>query len=139
MTGSDAKEIFRQNVVGDGDVILARQMGRKMAADLGFGKADQALIATAISELARNIVNYAGSGQIEVKQVSDGKLIGIQVISTDNGPGIEDIEAAMVDGFSTGRSLGLGLPGTRRIVDMFDIESAPGQGVTVTVIKWKQR
>lgn len=125
-----------QAVVEDSDVVCARQQGRAMAAKLGFGRPDQAMIATAISELARNIVRYARRGEIEISEVSKGRRSGLQVIARDKGPGIIDIDAAMMDGFSTGNSLGLGLPGTKRIVDEFDIQSEPGQGVTVRFIKW---
>lgn len=120
----------------DSDVVTARQIGRAVAAAMGFGRADQALIATAISELARNIVNYAGKGRIEISRVREGGRVGLQVVASDSGPGIADIAAAMTDGFSTGGSLGLGLPGTRRIVDEFSLVSAPGNGVVVKVIRW---
>ncbi|OED49237.1 serine/threonine protein kinase [Rhodobacteraceae bacterium (ex Bugula neritina AB1)] len=132
-------EVQQVNVQHDGDVVLARQMGRQMAMDLGFSKADQALIATAISELARNIVNYATHGTVEMHPITNSRDTGIHVVVSDVGPGIDDIEAAMADGFSTGRSLGLGLPGTKRIVDEFDIQSTPGEGVTITIVKWKLR
>lgn len=126
----------RQPVSSDTDVVGARQNGRAIAAKVGFGRADQALIATAISELARNIVNYALRGEIDIAKVMRGSMVGVQVIARDYGPGIADIEAAMTDGFSTGNSLGLGLPGTKRIVDEFDIQSTPGRGVTVKIVKW---
>ena len=125
-----------QTVASDSDVVQARQQGRALAARLGFGRPDQALIATAISELARNIVNYAGRGEIDIGETKRGNRTGVLVVARDRGPGIEDIQAAMTDGFSTGNSLGLGLPGTKRIVDEFDIQSAPGEGVTVRIIKW---
>ncbi len=128
--------VHSQAVVEDSDVVCARQQGRNMAAKLGFGRADQALIATAISELARNIVRYAKRGEIEISEVNKGRRPGLQVIARDRGPGIIDIDAAMADGFSTGNSLGLGLPGTKRIVDEFDIQSKPGEGVTIRIIKW---
>lgn len=128
-----------QAVCYDGDVVLSRQMGRSMAEGLGFCRSDQALIATAISELARNIVSYAGTGRIEAYPVQDKNRVGIQVISTDTGPGIHDIETAMIDGFSTGQSLGLGLPGTKRIVDEFDIVSPASGGLKITITKWKRR
>ena len=120
----------------DADVIFARQRGRHVASEMGFGRADQALIATSISELARNIVKYAQIGWIEIAPVERDTKRGLQVTASDSGPGIDNLEAAMTDGFSTARSLGLGLPGTRRMVDDFHIVSAPGQGVTVTVVKW---
>jgi serine/threonine-protein kinase RsbT len=126
----------RQLVAADADVVGARQYGRAIAAKIGFGRADQALIATAISELARNIVSYAQRGEIDIARVTRGPRIGLQVVARDRGPGIANIDAALTDGFSTGKSLGLGLPGTKRIVDEFDIQSAPGTGVTVKIVKW---
>lgn len=121
----------------DRDVVSARQSGRSLAGDIGFSRPDQALIATAISELARNIVNYAGRGEMELTTVSSGGRKGIRIVARDSGPGIADIQDAMSDGFSTGNSLGLGLPGTKRIVDEFEIASVPGEGVTVTATKWQ--
>ena len=132
----DDVSTVRQVVKSDGDVVTARQKGRQMALDLGFSRPDQALIATAISELARNIVNYAGCGEIEIGIVRRSGKTGLRVIALDDGPGIEDVETAMIDGFSTGNSLGLGLPGTRRIVDDFEINSRPGHGVKVVTVKW---
>lgn len=129
-------EVYRQRVVLDGDVVLVRQAGRRIAEQIGFTRSEQALIATAISELARNIVKYAGEGEVEIAAVHNGVRTGLQVIARDSGPGIDDIDAAMTDGFSTGASLGLGLPGTRRIMDDFALVSPPGQGVTVTTVKW---
>ena len=127
---------LRQGVSADGDVVTSRQLGRQIAAEMGFSRPEQALIATAISELARNIVNYAGRGEIALAMVREGGRSGLEIVARDNGPGIADLESAMTDGFSTGNSLGLGLPGTRRIVDRFDIASTPGAGVTVTAVKW---
>jgi serine/threonine-protein kinase RsbT len=118
------------------DIATARQVGREIAAEVGFGGSDLTLIATAISELARNIVSYAKQGRIIVDAIEvDGKS-GILVIATDDGPGIFNIELAMQDGYSTGRSLGLGLPGARRLMDEFEIVSEVGKGTTVTVKKW---
>ena len=125
-------------IASDADIVVARQSGRRMAETLGFSRSDQALIATAISELARNIVNYAAIGTLEIKRVERGRKIGLQVVAADEGPGIADLDLAMTEGFSTGKSLGLGLPGTRRIADLFNIESDPGNGLKVTIIKWKQ-
>jgi serine/threonine-protein kinase RsbT len=122
----------------ESDIVEARQRARALAKDMGFDHTDQALIATAISELARNIVNYAGEGEIEFRPLAQNSRHGLEVIASDNGPGIVDIESAMQDGYSTGNSLGLGLPGTRRIVDVFEIESAPGEGVRVHFVKWKR-
>ena len=125
-------------IASDADIVVARQSGRRMAETLGFSRSDQALIATAISELARNIVNYATIGTLEIKRVDRGRRIGLQVVAADEGSGIADLDLAMTEGFSTGKSLGLGLPGTRRIADHFNIESDPGNGLKVTIIKWKQ-
>jgi len=115
---------------------MARQQGRAMAAQLGLSSTNQALVATAISELARNIVEYAGYGEIILELVQQGGRRGIVVIARDQGPGIPDIEKAMQDGFSTSQSLGLGLPGARRLMDDFEIVSQVGKGTTVTVKKW---
>ena len=120
----------------DADIVSARQTGRRMASDLGFSTSQLTMIATAISELARNVVNYAGSGEVVLELRENGARRGILVVARDAGPGIADIEAAMQDGYSTGGSLGLGLPGARRLMDEFDIVSAPGSGTTVTATKW---
>lgn len=125
-------------IVTDGDIVAARQLGRNMAESLGFSRPDQALVATAISELARNIVNYAHEGEIRLSVVHGPYSVGIRVCARDRGPGIENVTLAMQDGYSTGRSLGLGLPGTRRIMDEFDISSTPGEGVRVTAVKWSR-
>ena len=122
----------------DQDIVAARQSGRAMAAELGFSATDSTLIATAISELARNIVSYARKGEITVKTIHASSRHGILVIASDDGPGIPDVLQAMRDGFSTSGSLGLGLPGVRRLMDEFQIASQPGRGTTVTVKKWKQ-
>jgi serine/threonine-protein kinase RsbT len=118
------------------DIITARQQGRALAAHMGFSSADQTLIATAVSEVARNILRYAQRGEIIVRLVQNGKR-GIMIIAHDEGPGIPDLTLALQDGYSTSNSLGLGLPGTKRIMDEFRIESAVGQGTTVTMTKWK--
>ena len=125
-------------IVSDQDIVVARQHGRSMAAKLGFSATDQISIATAISELSRNIVEYAKKGEIVLEPVRarDNGLAGIQVIARDRGPGIPDVNLAMKDGFSTSRSLGLGLPGTRRLMDEFDIVSQVGKGTTVTIRMW---
>ncbi|UWQ78889.1 anti-sigma regulatory factor [Leisingera sp. S132] len=126
-----------QPVSCDSDVVAARQLARTLAVGIGFSRPDQALIATAVSELARNIVKYADEGEIELCSVISGAKSGIKVTARDRGPGLEDVELAMQDGYSTGNSLGLGLPGTRRIVDDFKIRSEPGSGLVVTVVKWR--
>jgi serine/threonine-protein kinase RsbT len=121
----------------DGDVVTARQRGRELAAQIGFTGSDLTIIATAISELARNIIVYAKRGEISLSIVVLNGRSGVLVVARDQGPGIPDIERAMRDGFSTGNSLGLGLPGARRLVDEFEIASTVGEGTTVTLRKWK--
>ena len=122
----------------DQDIVLARQKGRAMGIELGFSSGDATLIATAISELARNILSYARRGEISLKIVQASSRPGIRIIASDRGPGIRDIRQAMRDGFSTSGSLGLGLPGVRRLMDEFEIVSEIDRGTIVTVKKWKQ-
>lgn len=129
---------IRVAINSDQDIVSARQRGRAMANELGFSSGDATLIATAISELARNIVAYARKGQITLKMVNGHNRQGIAVIASDDGPGITDIRQALRDGFSTSGSLGLGLPGVRRLMDEFDITSQPGRGTVVAVKKWRQ-
>lgn len=118
------------------DAVTARQKGRELAASLGFSSTDQTLLATAISELSRNIISYAGHGTITLATISEGSRRGIMIVAEDKGPGIADPELAMRDGFSTGKSLGLGLPGARRLVDDFTLETSVGEGTKVTLKKW---
>ena len=118
------------------DVILARQVAREMARKLGFGLADQTRITTAVSELSRKIYLYAGTGRVVVRAMSGGVRKGMEVVAEDRGPGIPDIEMAMQDGYSTSRGLGQGLPGTKRLMDEFEIKSGAGAGTTVTIRKW---
>jgi serine/threonine-protein kinase RsbT len=125
-------------ISSDQDIVSARQKGRVMASEIGFSSGDATLIATAISELARNIVTYAREGQITLKRVNGLNRQGIAVIATDQGPGIPDIRQALRDGYSTSGSLGLGLPGVKRLMDEFEISSQPGHGTTVAVKKWRQ-
>jgi serine/threonine-protein kinase RsbT len=107
------------------------------ALELGFGDAPSRMVATAISELARNILKYAHSGEIAMRRVEGSRGFGIEIEAVDQGPGIADPEAAMEDHFSSGGTLGLGLPGVRRMMDEFALESTPGEGVRVTALKWK--
>ena len=121
----------------DQDIVAARQKGRSLAAALGFSSGDATLIATAISELARNIITYAKSGEIRLAVINGSARQGIQLIAYDQGPGIPDVQQALRDGFSTSGSLGLGLPGVMRLVDEFEIVSEENRGTTVTAKKWK--
>jgi serine/threonine-protein kinase RsbT len=121
----------------DQDIVMARQKGRAMAMELGFSAGDATLIAAAISELARNIVSYAGRGEILLKPARGPNLTGIGIVARDDGPGIRDIPQALRDGFSTSGSLGIGLPGVKRLMDEFEINSVPGRGTMIAVKKWK--
>ena len=123
-------------VASDPDIVAARQRGRAMAQQLGFRATDATLIATAISELARNILLYARSGEIVISAIERGERRGLEVTARDEGPGITSVALAMQDGYSTSGRLGLGLPGVRRLMDEFDIRSDPGRGTMVTVKKW---
>jgi len=123
-------------IATEADIVTARQTAREIALQAGLAGSNVALVATAVSELARNIVQYAHSGSIAVQLVDrDGKR-GIEVIAHDEGPGIADVAMAMQDGYSTGGGLGLGLPGTKRMMDEFELVSHLGAGTTVTTVKW---
>jgi serine/threonine-protein kinase RsbT len=133
-----ADAVSRIAIESDADVVTARQRARELAADLELSSTDQTLLATAISEVARNITTYATRGEVLVSIVQDDNRRGIRVVARDQGPGIEDLDRALQDGYTTGGGLGLGLPGARRLVDDFSIDSAPGQGTTVTLVKWSR-
>lgn len=128
---------IRVQIGSDQDIVVARHRGRSLAAELGFSSGEATLIATAISELARNILTYAKTGEIRLKMIHGSIRKGIQVIAHDQGPGIANVEQALRDGFSTSGSLGLGLPGVMRLVDEFQLDSQKCRGTTVTVKKWK--
>ncbi len=120
----------------DSDIVDARQMARNLASEIGFDGSDLVLIATAVSEVARNILKYAGEGRVELAPQESVRKKGLRIVARDQGPGIENVARAMQVGFSTSRGLGLGLPGARRLMDEFDIQSKPGCGTTVTMKKW---
>jgi serine/threonine-protein kinase RsbT len=117
-------------------LVLARQAGRRLAQELGFSSTDITLIATAISEVARNIIQYAGAGEIILDTIDEDRRVGILVIARDKGPGIDDIALAIRDGYTTGKGMGLGLPGSRRLMDEFEIDSEPDRGTTIIMKKW---
>lgn len=121
----------------DRDIVTARQKSRELAARLGFTKSESVLIATIVSELARNIVLYATEGEILLAPIEEMNKKGIEIIARDAGPGIPDVERALRKGYSTSGSLGVGLPGVRRLVDEFQIASKPGSGTAITIRKWK--
>ena len=121
------------------DILQARHRARELAAALRLGSADQTRLATAVSELTRNVLQYAGEGVCRIINASNHHHVSIQVVVEDHGPGIPDIELAMRDGYSTGGGLGCGLPGVQRLMDEFDIDSAPGRGTRVRACKWERR
>jgi serine/threonine-protein kinase RsbT len=118
------------------DIVRARQEGRELARELGFSATECTLIATAISEVARNIIEYADKGEVRIRTLEQLGELGIQIVAEDEGPGINDVDAAFRDGYSTGGSLGMGLPGARRLMDEMEVKSEPGQGTRVTMRKW---
>jgi serine/threonine-protein kinase RsbT len=123
-------------IAADTDIVLARQKGRELAERLGFTRTDLTFIATAISEVARNITSYAGRGEILFRIVNGDGRRGIIMEARDDGPGIGDLERALEDGYSTADGMGLGLPGARRLMDEFEVRSEAGTGTTVTMCKW---
>ncbi|NLG71544.1 MAG: anti-sigma regulatory factor [Chloroflexi bacterium] len=131
-------EEIRIPIRSETDIVVARQSGRALAAEAGFTGSELTVIATAISEVARNIVNYAQTGEICIQQVKSGKQIGLLIVASDRGPGIADVALALQDGYSTSNGLGLGLPGVKRLMDEFEIVSEVGVGTTVTMRKWKR-
>jgi serine/threonine-protein kinase RsbT len=125
------------SIIREIDVIPFRNRLKEYAVKIGMSLVNQTKLITAASELARNMLKYADGGKVSIEVVNKGRENGIRLVFTDEGPGIPDINLAMKDGYSTGKSLGLGLPGTKRLVSEFSIASEVGKGTTVTVIKWK--
>jgi serine/threonine-protein kinase RsbT len=123
-------------VNSNSDVVMVRQHVRTAAVEMGLSLVDQTKVVTAASELARNALVYAGGGQVRIEIVQKGVRRGLRLTFSDDGPGIPDIQQALTDGWTTGGGLGLGLSGSRRLVDEFDLRSAPGEGTLVTVTKW---
>lgn len=134
MTLSLSKDTIE--VIKEQDVVFTKNRVKEVAVKIKMGLVNQTRLITAASELLRNMMRYANGGKCTIEVVSSGRMNGIRLTFTDKGPGIPDIPKAMQDGFSTGRSLGLGLPGTKRLVNEFDIKSIVGEGTTVTIIKW---
>lgn len=124
-------------VIKEQDVVPLRNRVRDYGVKVGMSILNQTKLITATSELVRNLLKYGGGGKVMVEEVTNGRDKGVRVTFIDNGPGIVDIDLAMRDGYSTGKSLGLGLPGTKRLVNEFDIKTEMGVGTTVTIIKWK--
>lgn len=119
------------------DIVTARQAGRELCRSLGFNVVDLTRITTAISELARNIILYAGTGTISISTINNSDMVGIEIIAQDEGPGIADVQKALTDGFSASNGLGAGLPGVRRLMDEFEIKSG-NSGTTVRAVKWRK-
>ena len=134
----------RLPILGEDDIVLSRQRAREVARQLGFGAVDQSRIATAVSELARNVVRYAtdGRGEVVVRTITAPagarERTGIEIVVADEGPGIPDVDQALRDGYTSGGGMGMGLPGTRRLMDEMAIDSAVGRGTTVTIRKWRR-
>jgi serine/threonine-protein kinase RsbT len=120
----------------DQDVVRVRQLVRTLAVSVKLSLVDQTKLVTAASELARNTLVYGGGGTAEAGKVDNGRRAGIRIVFSDEGPGIPDLDLALTDGYTTGGGMGLGLSGARRLVDEFDIQTGPGQGTTVTLVKW---
>ena len=130
----------RMPIAGEDDIVRARQRARETARELGFGMVDQSRVATAVSELARNVVRYAtnGRGEASMRTLLESGRVGLEIVVSDDGPGIADVDEAMQVGFTSGAGLGMGLPGTRRLMDEMEVDSGLGRGTTVTVRKWRR-
>jgi serine/threonine-protein kinase RsbT len=123
-------------ITSDADTVVARQRGREVADRLGFSRTDATFVATAISEIARNITAHAGAGEIVIREVVEGGRRGLEVVARDDGPGIADVESVLRDDFRSGGGLGMGLWGARQLMDEVRVESVVGDGTTVTMTKW---
>ncbi len=125
-------------IVKDHDIVKVREYARDVASQIGFSTNERTLIATAVSEICRNVIEYAGEGKVIIQTVAKNPRTGISITVEDKGPGIEDVAKAMQDGYSTSRGMGVGLPGTKRIMDDFTIHSEAGKGTRVMMSKWTQ-
>ena len=136
--GEAVRHEVRVAIESSADIVAPRQQARAIAAEAGFSTCDSTLITTAISEITRNILEYAKQGEVTISLLRKGQKCGVQIVATDRGPGIADIAQVMQDGYSSRKAMGMGLPGTKRLMDEFDIVSKVGLGTTVTVKKWNQ-
>jgi serine/threonine-protein kinase RsbT len=135
---SPTAEVLEELALKSGeDVVRLRKVVRERAVSLGFSLVDQTKVVTAASELGRNTIQYGGGGKVAIAVVAEGGKRGLRLEFIDQGPGIADIPQALVDGYTTGGGLGLGLSGAKRLSDEFDIDSAPGKGTRVTIVRWK--
>ncbi|MEU5961363.1 anti-sigma regulatory factor [Micromonospora parva] len=137
-TGIDLGQPQAQSVRSDEDVVRVRQLVRAVAVASKLSLVDQTKLVTAASELARNTLVYGGGGSVEVTVVDNGRRKGVQIVFADSGPGIDDLDLAMTDGYTSGGGLGLGLSGSRRLVDEFQIETSAETGTRITVTKWSR-
>lgn len=128
------------SIDGEDDIVMSRQRARELAVSLGFRMLDQSRIATAVSELTRNVVRYAtdGCGTVTLRSLVEGESVGLEVVVADTGPGMADITLVMRDGYTSGHGLGMGLPGTKRLVDEMQIDSELGRGTVITIRKWRR-
>ncbi len=127
----------KMSIQSSADIVLVRQAVRQFAVELGFRLVDQTKIVTAASELARNTLDYGGGGTVKLEALEEGSRRGLRLTFEDSGPGIPDIELALKDGYTTGGGLGLGLSGTKRLVNEFNIVSSVGEGTCITITKWR--
>ena len=134
--GQQSDNEVRISIQGDPDIVRARRSARDLASRVGFSRTDLTMIATAVSEIARNIVRFAGNGELVI-ELLDSPRRGVRIVARDTGPGIPDVEQALADGYSTYQGLGLGLPGARRLMDEFSVISEVDRGTTVTMTKWR--
>lgn len=123
-------------ISSDADTVVARQAGRTAALEIGFSRTDATFVATAISEIARNITSHAGSGEIVIRRVTEGGHDGVVVVASDQGPGIRDVAAVLREEYASDAGLGIGLWGAQRLMDIVEVASEPGKGTTVTMTKW---
>lgn len=138
-TTYEVQETIRIPIRNRDDIVIACQKGRVFASQLGFSGDEQAIVVIAVSEVANNIVHYAGEGEILLLAVEQDARSGVSIVAHDNGPGIPDIDRALQDGYSTGGGLGMGLSGIKRLTDEFEIVSQVGQGTTIKITKWRIR
>ncbi|MEU7609433.1 ATP-binding protein [Micromonospora sp. NPDC049204] len=136
--GIDLGQPQAQAVRSDEDVVRVRQLVRAVAVAVKLSLVDQTKVVTAASELARNTLVYGGGGSVEVTTVENGRRRGVRIVFADSGPGIPDLDMALTDGYTTGGGMGLGLSGSRRLVDEFEIETSPETGTRITVTKWSR-
>jgi serine/threonine-protein kinase RsbT len=132
-----ARPVLRVDIVENQDVVVVRQRAREQAMRAGFSLLETTKLVTAASELARNTLEHGGGGHAELEVVTDGIRRGVRMRFVDEGPGIPDVELALRDGYTTGKGLGLGLGGSRRLVNEFDLQTTPGRGTRITVVRWK--